>query len=175
MLAILQKDWGSLPADRQISLLKKLKPDMLCEFVRRIDPKTADISVLRWIAARQEIDLATALSLFCAFDPRNVNLVPKDALPQDTRARSAVIDVLCQRINCGFYVPIASRKVVNPSAIVDWLRNQQEDRKAGRCGRWILDPSILSPIMCDRPIRARTRARAGLIQGLFTPLYVSSR
>ncbi len=69
MLAIVHKDWIAMAPERQITLLKKLKPEMLCSFVRRIDPANIDISVVRWIAARQELDLGTALTLFFAFQP----------------------------------------------------------------------------------------------------------
>ena len=115
MLAIVQKDWTVLAPERQISMLKKLKPDTLCTFVRRLDPSELDISVLRWVAARQELDLGTALTLFFAFTPRRYNLLPRDVLTPDVRARCSVIDVLCQRINCGFYIPIAARRMEDPS------------------------------------------------------------
>lgn len=178
MLAIVQKDWTTLAPERQISMLKKLKPDMLCTFVRRLDPVELDISVLRWVAARQELDLGTALTLFFAFNPRRYNLLPRTALPDDVRARCAVIDVLSQRINCGFYIPIAARRMDNPALVADWLKRQAEDIEAGRRGRWIFDTSILAPMMVDKPAMPRAgriAPRPGLIQGLFTPLFVSNR
>lgn len=178
MLAIVQKDWTTLAPERQISLLKKLKPDMLCTFVRRLDPTELDISVLRWVAARQELDLGTALTLFFAFSPRRYNLLPKDALSDDLRARCSVIDVLCQRINCGFYIPIASRRMENPALVADWIKRQSENMEAGRKARWNFDPSILSPMLADKPSSprgGRIASRPGLIQGLFTPLFVASR
>lgn len=178
MLAIVQKDWTTLAPERQISMLKKLKPDMLCSFVRRLDPADLDISVLRWVAARQELDLGTALTLFFAFEPRRYNLLPRNAFPEELRAQCSVIDVLCQRINCGFYVPIASRRMQNPALVAEWVRRQSEDIEAGRRGRWVFDPAILSPMMAtqDAPKRSgRTPARPGLIQGLFSPLFVASR
>lgn len=178
MLAIVQKDWTNLAPERQISMLKKLKPDMLCSFVRRLDPNELNVSVLRWVAARQELDLGTALTLFFAFTPRRYNLMPRDALSDDMRARCAVIDVLCQRINCGFYVPIASRRMENPALVADWIKRQSEDIEAGRRGRWVFDPAILSPMLVSKanPQRsARTGPRPGLIQGLFTPLFVANR
>lgn len=178
MLAIVQKDWTTLAPERQISLLKKLKPDMMCSFVRRLDPTELEISVVRWVAARQELDLGTALTLFFAFSPKRYNLLPRNALPEDSRSRCAVIDVLCQRINCGYYIPIASRRMENPALVSDWLRRQDADAEAGRRGRWVFDPTILAPMMADRPTGKRTgRAapRPGLIQGLFTPLFVANR
>lgn len=178
MLAIVQKDWTSLAPERQISMLKKLKPDMLCTFVRRLSPDELDISVLRWVAARQELDLGTALSLFFAFNPKRYNLLPRNGFPEEARARCAVIDVLCQRINCGFYIPIASRKVDNPALVADWLRRQDDDKDIGRRGRWVFDPEILEPMLTDRPNARqgnRMAPRPGLIQGLFTPLFVANR
>lgn len=178
MLAIVQKDWTTLAPERQISLLKKLKPDMLCSFVRRLDPTDLDISVLRWVAARQELDLGTALTLFFAFSPRRYNLLPRNALPEDTRARCAVIDVLCQRINCGFYIPIASRRMDNPALVADWIKRQSDNIEAGRNARWMFDPSILAPMLVDKsaqPRAGRMTSRPGLIQGLFTPMFVGSR
>ena len=175
MLAIVQKDWTLLTPERQISMLKKLKPEMLCTFVRRLEPAELDLSVLRWVAARQELDLGTALTLFFAFNPRRFNLLPRDAMDDDTRARCSVIDVLCQRINCGFYVPIASRRMDNPSLVSDWIRRQSEDLEAGRHGRWRFDPTLVSPMLSPSSKNGRTGARAlrqGLIQGLFTPLFV---
>jgi hypothetical protein len=178
MLAIVQKDWTTLAPERQISMLKKLKPDMLCSFVRRLDPTELDISVLRWVAARQELDLGTALTLFFAFNPRRYNLLPRDAMDDDIRARCSVIDVLCQRINCGFYVPIASRRMDNPALVADWIKRQSEDREAGRRSRWVFDAAILSPMLVDKPASQRVgrgSTRPGLIQGLFTPLFVSNK
>ena len=178
MLAIVQKDWTTLTPERQISMLKKLKPDMLCSFVRRLEPTELDISVLRWVAARQELDLGTALTLFFAFNPRRYNLLPRNAFPDDVRASCAVIDVLAQRINCGFYIPIASRRMDNPALVADWIKRQHEDSKAGRRGRWVFDPQILAPMMVDKvdaTRSGRSAPRPGLIQGLFTPLFVANR
>lgn len=178
MLAIVHKDWTNLAPERQISVLKKLKPDMLCSFVRRLDPNELDISILRWVAARQELDLGTALTLFFAFTPRRYNLMPRDALSDDMRARCSVIDVLCQRINCGFYVPIASRRMENPALVADWIKRQSEDIEAGRRGRWVFDPAILSPMLVTKASNrraGRTAPRPGLIQGLFSPLIVADR
>ena len=178
MLAIVQKDWTSMAPERQISMLKKLKPDMLCSFVRRVDPKITDVSVLRWIAARQELDLGTALTLFFAFEPRRFNLLPRDALKDEVRAKCAVVDALCQRINCGFYVPIAARGMPNPSLVSVWLARQKADAEAGRGGRWAFVPGIVAPMVAEkkeRPLVGRMKPRPGFIQGLFTPLYVSNR
>jgi len=178
MLAIVHKDWIAMAPERQITLLKKLKPEMLCGFVRRIDPANIDISVVRWIAARQELDLGTALTLFFAFQPAEWNLLPRDGFPDDIRARCAVIDVLCQRINCGFYLPIATRRMENPALVTDWLKKQRDDAGLGRRGRWVFDAAILAPMTAakkDRPTGGRIGSRPGFIQGLFTPLYVSNR
>lgn len=178
MLAIVQKDWTTLAPERQISMLKKLKPDMLCSFVRRLDPTELDISVLRWVAARQELDLGTALTLFFAFSPRRYNLLPRNGFPDEIRAHCSVLDVLCQRINCGFYVPIAARRMDNPALVADWIKRQSEDIEAGRRGRWVFDQTILSPMLVNKPAAqrtGRTAPRPGLIQGLFTPLFVASR
>jgi len=178
MLAVVHKDWVAMPSDRQIAILKKLKPDMLCTFVRKIDPLKTDVSVLRWIAARQELDLGTALTLFFNFEPSRLNLLTRDNYPRDLREYCAVMDVLCQRINCGFYIPIASRKMDDPSVITDWLRRQDEDQGLGRRGRWILNAKLLSP-MIDQPkartFGGRSAQRRGIIQGLFTPLFVANR
>ncbi len=180
MLAIVHKDWIAMAPERQITLLKKLKPEMLCSFVRRIDPANIDISVVRWIAARQELDLGTALTLFFAFQPGRWNLLPRDSFPEDIRARCAVIDVLCQRINCGFYLPIASRQMEDRDEVAKWLQRQQMDIDAGRRGRWVFNAQIIAPLVTEIRINAPARrkafgARSGMIQGIFTPLFVPAR
>lgn len=178
MFAIVHKDWTEMPVDRQIVVLKKLKPEMLCTFVRRINPLKTDVSVLRWIAARQEIDLGTALTLFFNFEPARFNLLPRDNYPRDLREYCAVLDVLCQRINCGFYIPIAARRMEDPSLVSQWLRKQEDDEGLGRRGRWVLNAHILTPMVEAKSrmgFAGRNGPRPGLIQGLFTPLFVSNR
>ncbi|MGI3168090.1 hypothetical protein ACRARG_02990 [Pseudooceanicola sp. C21-150M6] len=180
MLAIVQKDWGNLTVDRQIHMLKKLKPDMLCSFVRKLDAEDTDAAVLRWIAARQELDLGTALTLFFAFDPRRWNLLPRAAFPADKRDQFAVLDALCQRINCGFYLPIASRRMDDREEVAKWLERQKLDAEAGRRGRWVFDRNIIAPLVTDIRLNvpARRKAfgpRSGMVQGIFTPLFVPAR
>ncbi|WP_148234678.1 hypothetical protein [Pseudooceanicola batsensis] len=164
--------------DRQISMLKKLKPEMLCSFIRRIEPMKTDVAVLRWIAARQELDLGTALTLFFAFDPGRLNLLPRNAYPKDLQDRCSVIDVLCQRINCGFYIPIAARKIEDQAQVRDWLCRQEQDVEIGRRGRWVLNDKIVAPLIAERRERVtggRVGPRPGFIQGIFSPLFVSNR
>jgi|LUMW01.1.fsa_nt_gb hypothetical protein len=176
MLAIVHKDWVAMPADRQVTVLKKLKPEMLCSFVRRIDPLTTDVSVLRWIAARQEIDLATALTLFFNFNPRKLTAQRADKTSDDMRNYCSVMDVLCQRINCGFYIPMASRAMDDPAMLRAWLDQQAATQRNGHQLRWTLSAKILEPMLQGRKPGLRpTKARPGLIQGLFTPLFVANR
>lgn len=179
MLAIVHKDWVAMPGDRQVAVLKKLKPEMLCSFVRRIEPMKTDISVLRWIAAQQDIDLGTALTLFFNFEPARINLYDRENLPNDLRDYCAVMDVLCQRINCGFYIPIASRKLENPALLVDWLHRQDLADETARPGRWKLSAAIVRPMIAERKPRSfggrGNSPRPGFIQGLFTPLFVSNK
>lgn len=181
MLAIVQKDWTSMSPERQISMLKKLKPDMLCNFVRKLDVDNTDMSVIRWIAARKELDLGTALTLFFAFHPRRWNLLPRNAFPENSREVHAVLDVLCQRINCGFYLPIAARQMRDPAQVADWLAHQREDARIGRRGRWVFDAKILAPVIADAGLAKNRKPKAlgghrhGFIQGLFTPLFVPGR
>jgi hypothetical protein len=178
MLAVVHKDWMAMPSERQIAILKKLKPEMLCTFVRKIDPLKTDASVLRWIAARQEVDLGTALTLFFNFEPARLNLLARDNYPRELRDYCAVMDVLCQRINCGFYIPIESRRMDDPSLVCDWLRRQDEDQDLGRRGRWILNGKLLSPMIAQpksKGFNIRGGQKRNLIQGLFTPLFVATR
>ncbi|WP_407492741.1 hypothetical protein [Pseudooceanicola sp. MF1-13] len=178
MLAVVHKDWMAMPSDRQIAILKKLKPEMLCTFVRKIDPLKTDVSVLRWIAARQELDLGTALTLFFNFEPSRLNLLPRDNYPRDLRDYCAVMDVLCQRINCGFYIPIAARRMEDPSLVSEWLRRQDEDQNLGRRGRWVLNGKLLAPMTAQpktKSYQMRSGQKRNLIQGLFTPLFVAGR
>lgn len=167
-----------MPPERQIAVLKKLKPEMLCSFVRKISPWKIDVSVLRWIAARQELDLGTALTLFFNFEPARFNLLSRVNFPSDLRDHCAVADVLCQRINCGFYIPIASRRVEDTEQLTEWLRRQDEDVEIGRRGRWVLNAKLVGQ-MAEQPkpraFGGRSGQRRGIVQGLFTPMFVANK
>lgn len=180
MLASLQNDWSTLAPDRQIAILKKLEPEALCIFVRQLDPSISEVSVIRWIAAQKSVDLGTALTLFFGLEPRRLNLLPRHAFPPEAHDLCALLDVLCQRINCGFYLPVASRHMDHPEYVSAWLLRQKSDEKLGRRGRWVLDASIVKPMASDIRMKGERKhkgvaRRASFLEGLFTPLFVPGR
>ena len=179
LLATLEKDWSTLAPDRQIAILKQMKPEALCAFVRRIDPSVAEVSVIRWVVAQKTIDLGTALTIFFGLEPRRLNLIPRNAVKDERRDLCALLDVICQRINCGFYLPVSSRQMDNPEFVSAWLLRQKSDIKVGRRGRWILDAAIVAPMASEIRLKGRRKktpdARPSIFQSFFTPLFVPSR
>lgn len=160
-----------------IEMLKALSADDLRRLARQLDRSTMTSTVLCWISAQRSVDLGTAMTMFIGADPARFNHTPKDEVPEAQRRLCASLDALCQRINCGFYLPDPAHPLERTRAFTRWMTAQDDDARLNRKGRWIFHPDTVSPMISDlrgapRPRRSKpVRAdRPGLLRKVISPL-----
>lgn len=97
------------------------------------------VAVLGWVMAQKGIDLGTALSVFMNARPLQYNYIAKRDVPAVHRGMCRLLDNICQRVNCGFYLPERGSLVEQEEKLAAWVKYQQDDSAEGRVGRWVLD------------------------------------
>jgi len=78
--------------------------------------------------------------------PERFNYLPKPHVPDGYHAVARHLDNICLRINSGFYLPVPGGRLDCRDALDRWLGYQRADRQDGRCGRWVLDETVLGPL-----------------------------
>ncbi|MFK7939436.1 MAG: hypothetical protein AB8B82_08665 [Roseovarius sp.] len=142
MIDISSYDWSTgTPADHQ-NVARHATPQQLSSVARSYDWRLYPEEVLGWIMAQKCIDLGSALTAFLNGEPERFNYMPKRDVPEMHRAAARVLDNICLRVNCGFYLCHAALGVENETRLARWLKYQAIDRSEGRRGRWILDERI---------------------------------
>ena len=101
------------------------------------------VAVLGWVMAQKGIDLGTALSVFQNASPLQYNYIGKRDVPAVHRGMCRLLDNICQRINCGFYLPERGSSIMREDKMHAWIKYQQDDDAEGRVGRWVLDEGIV--------------------------------
>ncbi|GGL83803.1 hypothetical protein GCM10011534_02140 [Pseudooceanicola nanhaiensis] len=166
-------------ADREaeiLDMLKALSPKDLCDLARRLDRSTMTPAVLSWISAQRSVDLGTAMSLFMNAQPDSFNHLEKDAVPEPYRRLCAALDALCQRINCGYYLPDPQRPLDKVRDFVRWMGDQEADARSRRKGRWVFNPVTVAPMISDIRFDARrhkAKPARGERPGLFRKVFSS--
>ena len=137
--------WARAGAAAQLEAVRAAPPAVQRDVARRYDWDQHPETVLGWIMAQRHVDLATALVVFLAGRPERFNYMAKRTVPADAAARCRLIDNVCQRINCGFYLPAGPADPALHARAGAWLAAQQRDRQQGCRGRWVLEEAILGP------------------------------
>jgi len=178
MLPITEREWTGASEAERLRMLKSLEKAGLCEAARTLDWSRAGPSVLRWISAQRDVDLGTAMTLFLNGEPSRFNHADRDTLNEADRARCAVLDALCQRINCGYYLPDPRRQMTELAAFRAWMEAQDRDRMMQRRGRWVFNPIVVAPMISEIRFDSRRRHRVmpvnaerGLLKGLISPFF----
>src|SRR6056297_484244 len=146
-----------------------------------IDWSEAPCPGLGRVMARRDVDLATALCVFFRGAPERFNYLPKPHVPDSHRAVARHLDNICLRVNSGFYLPAPGARLRCRGPLDRWLDYQRADRHEGRCGRWVLDETVLRPLFDagwyqappaprpDREAQSLWRALLAPLRGLRRP------
>jgi len=140
-------DWLSISKEEQLRLVCAAAPGTLRTMARSYDWSSHPEAVLGWIMAQKNIDLDSALTAFFHGDPGRFNYLTKREVPAEYRGVARLLDTICMRLNCGFYLAQKGRKPQARSKLAAWLEYQRADRKAGRSGRWVLDEGVIGPVL----------------------------
>ncbi|WP_375689682.1 hypothetical protein [Pseudooceanicola sp. LIPI14-2-Ac024] len=156
-----------------LDMLKAMSPDELRCLARKLDRSTMTPSVLSWVSAQRSLDLGTALTMFIHAEPAEFNHLEKEDVPEAQRRLCAALDALCQRINCGYYLPAGEHPLDDVAPVAAWMKAQDEDDRSRRKGRWRFTPAVVAPMTSDirrivepRKTAARTE-RPGLFRRAF--------
>ncbi len=169
----------SIREDDIVARLKTMSESDLCELARRLDSTSMTSSVLGWISAQRSVDLGTAMTLFINAEPHRWNYIPKEEVDEADRRLVAALDALCQRINCGYYLPDPERPLEKVREFHEWMRTQESDDRSRRKGRWRFNSVTVAPMISDirfdgrrksKPERGTPRA-GGLFRKVFTPRF----
>ncbi len=168
-------EWSETSAEDHLAQMKSLdharRKVALCAYDWAHYPEP----VLGWAMAQRGVELVTALWVFFNGGPERFNYVPKRQVPESYRGATRVLDNICLRINSGFYLVYPGQEPACAKELRRWLTYQQADRDEGRQGRWILDETILEPMLQDA-LRIKPVAEAGkhrkpsLLRDLLSPV-----
>lgn len=126
-----------------VKMVRKGPSDKVRVLAREFDWDRHSDTVLSSLMARKDIDLGTALSVFFNAGPLQYNYLSKRDVPHEFHAMCRVLDTICQRINCGYYLPESESCVVRKDKLQAWIKYQQDDKSQGRAGRWILNEKVV--------------------------------
>ena len=169
-------DWSRGSQEDHLAMARGASPDQLCDVARNYDWSMYPAPVLGWIMAQSSVDLGTALTVFLNGEPERFNYVPKRHVPDEYRPVVRMLDNICLRVNCGFYLAHPERDVASRARLTTWLDYQRADRMEGRQGRYTLDEKILNPLLSDtlrltpESETAVYNSRPSLLRDLFSPV-----
>ena len=161
--------------------LEHLSGDALAAALGAVDWSETPCKGLGRAMARRDVDLATALCVFFRGAPERFNYLPKPHVPDSHRAVARHLDNICLRVNSGFYLPAPGARLRCRGPLDRWLDYQRADRHEGRCGRWVLDETVLRPLFDagwyqappaprpDREAQSLWRALLAPLRGLRRP------
>lgn len=162
------------PTD-EIAVFPHLSGAALAGALDALDWSEAPGAGLGRLMARRDLDLATALGVFFRGAPERFNYLPKPHVPEAYRPVARHLDNICLRINSGFYLPQPDARVACRGPLDRWLGYQRADRQEGRCGRWVLNETMLAPLSDPGWYRAPQALRpkpeaGGLLRAILAPL-----
>lgn len=146
----------------------------MCRRARQLPWTEDNLPELRDILAHQGVDLGTALTVFMNGNPLKYNATAREDVPQKDRAACALLDAICQRVNCGFYLPDTSRQMRDCRGFCQWVSGQQADARNGRRGRWCFNPVLVAPMIAEYRASGKRRCivrDSGLFRKHVLPLF----
>ncbi len=140
-------NWAVGAVHEQIEIARRCSEDQLRKIARACDWTPETETVLGWIMAQRCIDLCTALQVFTNAGPERLNYVSKRHVENADLGRARLLDNICLRINCGFYLPLPGTSTGCHEQVAEWVSYQTTGRHEGREGRWSLDEKILQSLL----------------------------
>ncbi len=165
-------NWSVGTAYEQIELARASGEDQLREIACACDWGVESETVLGWIMAQRCIDLCTALRVFMNAGPEDLNYISKRNVGNADLGRARLLDNICLRINCGFYLPLPGTSTGCRQRVAEWVSYQTAGRHEGREGRWLLDEKILQSLLVDGVASAiaenpMPKPRQGILRSMF--------
>ncbi|QIE44056.1 hypothetical protein G5B38_00120 [Pseudohalocynthiibacter aestuariivivens] len=158
MYAWNRHDWTRLDEAAHLKVVRAASPIALDDLVRNYDWDLFPEPVLGWAMAQKGIELACALTGFFNGTPERFNHLQKRDVPEVFHPAARLLDNICLRVNCGFYSVSPHAAKVDAPRLRQWVTRQQNDRKRGVSGRWVLDEMIVSTLLADMPDMAGLRS-----------------
>lgn len=140
-------DWTAGCAQTHLDIMRQAEPDDLPALAASYIWSAHPEPVLGWVMAQRTIDLGSAVAIFQRGHAERFNYIHKRAVPYAFRATTRLLDNICLRLNCGFYLPRPGGVAVDAARLANWIEVQRADRATGACGRWVLDDTILSSLV----------------------------
>ena len=144
-------DWSTGTPQEHLEMVCRGSSRQWCKLARNYDWGMHPEAVLSWVMAQRGVDLGTAVIVFLNGDPGRFNYLSKRDVPEAFRGTCRLLDNICLRVNSGFYL---NETEIDRSARVNlkkWLAYQRADGSEGRAGRWVLDSTIVEPLVDARP------------------------
>ncbi|MBR9763183.1 MAG: hypothetical protein GYB53_06605 [Rhodobacteraceae bacterium] len=174
MPSLARIDWVESSASERLEALRRATGRQVCAMARAVEWEGDCHEVIGWISAQICVDLGSALTLFMNAGPESYNRIPRNHVTGGAQSTCAQLDVLCQRINAGFYLPDPTRQMIGAERLVAWMDAQAEDNRLGQAGRWQLNPVIVAPMMPGSGHKGRRRPKTrnkGFLGKLISPLF----
>ena len=173
MLEVKNFNWSIGTIAEQLETLRGCSVEELRKIAIACDWRPAQEMVLGWIMAQRCIDLTTALQVFMNAEPEKLNYVSKRNLSNRHLGTARLLDNICLRINCGFYLPLRGTSSASQAQVNEWVSLQTAARHEGREARWELDEKILRDLLKDDmqvalPEKNTRHARPGVLRNLFS-------
>ncbi len=172
MLDVENFSWSVGTVNEQLEAARRSSEDQLREIARTCDWTPQTETVLGWIMAQRCIDLCTALRVFMRAAPQELNYISKGNVGSADLGRARLLDNICLRINCGFYLPLRGTSTGCRECVAEWVSYQTAERNEGREGRWLLDEKILQTLLVEgvpmAPVeKPAPRSRPGILRSMF--------
>lgn len=166
-------DWSTGSPEDHKARAREASTDQLRHVARNYPWKLYPEQVLGWVMAQKCIDLGSALRAFLNGEPERFNYIPKRDVPPAHRPAVRVLDNICLRVNSGFYLAEPGHELENERRLKRWLDYQQDDRREGRRGRWILDERIVEGLFetheLPRTVQIQKEKRS-VLRDVFSPV-----
>ncbi|MCZ4351107.1 hypothetical protein O4H61_01125 [Roseovarius aestuarii] len=146
------RDWSEGSVEEHLDIVRRAASHELPALAVSYDWEAYPEPVLGWVMAQKTIDLGTAVAVFQKGMPERFNYIHKRSVPYAFRATARLLDNICLRMNCGFYLPQPVGVALDDAALAHWMDAQRSDRETGACGRWVLDETILSSLENSPPV-----------------------
>lgn len=134
-----KSQWSEGSVDDHLNIMRAAAPSDLPQLALEYEWHAYPEPVLGWVMAQKSIYLSTAMAVFQRGDPERFNYLHKREVPAEYQAQARLLDNICLRVNCGFYLPGSGAGGVDLRRMRNWLWAQQDDRAEGQSGRWVLD------------------------------------
>lgn len=159
-------DWNNNSLSELDEVARRGPTETICSLACDFEWDHHPVQVLNGIMARKNIDLATALTVFFNAGPLQYNYIGKRDVPIAHRDMCRVLDTICQRVNCGYYLPQMGVSIVRQDKLRAWINYQQDDAAEGRAGRWVLDEHVVKDMAFHVPHRVAVPVEETTVTGI---------